>query len=131
MLGDIKTWEFLYAEEWPLLQAIRVRFPDEARQTDAWVEARGFEHPHAWLESFADRTTEAIFAEDGASVAAHTDFISGWLLHGSDAVRRLIDVHYAVPLMWNATETQKCWAWNHIAGPVRSLHEEMWGIPRG
>jgi hypothetical protein len=118
-------------EEWQLVQAVRARFPSEAEHTDTWVKERGFEGPYAWLESFADRTTEAIFAQDSVRVAAHTEFISEWYLRGSDALRQLVDVYYAEPLMWNASQAQKYWAWDYISAPVRSLHEEMWGPPHG
>lgn len=118
-----------HLEEEQLLLAVRTHFPGEATDTDAWTQERGLEGPFYWLESFADRTTEAIFAKNLDRVAAHTQFFAHQYLHGSDAVRRCIDVYYAEPLMWNANQEQKCWAWNHIAEPVRTLHESMWGPP--
>ena len=118
-------------EEMQLVLTLRTHFPHEAAQTDTWVKERHLDGPYSWLESFADRTTEAIFAEDSARVRAHTGLIAEWHLRGSDAIRQLIDVYYAEPLMWNASQAQKCWAWEHIAAPVRSLHEDMWGSPHG
>ncbi|WP_148040970.1 DUF7674 family protein [Montanilutibacter psychrotolerans] len=120
-------------DEWQPIKAVRARFPNEAEATDIWVRERGYEspyeNPYACLESFADRTTEAIFAKDSASVSAHTAFIADWYLRGPEAIRQLVDVYYAEPLMWNASNEQKRWAWDFIAAPVRSLYEDMWGAP--
>ncbi|WP_455429706.1 DUF7674 family protein [Marilutibacter alkalisoli] len=118
-----------YLEEEQLLLAVRTHFPGEASDTDAWTQECSLEGPFSWLESFADRTTEAIFAKDSARVAAHTQFFAHQYLHGSEVIRNFIDVYYAEPLMWNANQEQKCWAWDHIAAPVRSLYEGMWGSP--
>lgn len=118
-----------YAEEFKFLLTLRTSFPAEAVQTDLWVQERSLEGPHVWLESFADRTTEAILAGDAARVDAHTCFMAEAYEHGTAPIRSLIDVHYAGPLMWNADLEQKRWAWPFIAVPIRSLHEAMWGSP--
>lgn len=116
-------------DEETMLLRFRERFPDEARATDAWVAERGLEGPFHWLESFADRTTEAIFSKDRARVIDHTTFLRQEYLHGSSAVRYLIDVSYTESLMWDATQPDKCWAWPHIAAPIRTLYAGMWGEP--
>jgi hypothetical protein len=118
-----------------LVLAVRACFPAESEATDSELTRRGYEVedfleiPTAWIECFADRTTEAVFARASSTVKAHTNFFAEQFLSGCSAVRDCVDVYYAEPLLWNASEKDKQWAWQHIAGPIRQLHEDMWGAP--
>jgi hypothetical protein len=120
------------AEAAEFVRRLRTRFPDEALLTDAWLAERGWEvqvGSYTWVESFADRTTDAIRAQDWSRVREHTEFISEQLRLGSEGVRRIVDVSYAENLMWNLEQPDKVRAWPHIAEEVRRLYEQMWGIP--
>ena len=111
---------------------VRARFPREAALTDVWLAERGWEpqeSPHIWVEAFADRTTDAVRAENWDLVEAHTGFIAELLRHGSDAVEKLVDVSYAENLMWDLAQPEKVQAWPHINAAIRQLYEQMWGAP--
>ena len=118
-----------------LVLAVRACFPTESEATDSELIRRGYdpddlpEMATTWIECFADRTTEAIFARDSSAVRAHTNLFAEHFLRGSSVVREYVDVYYAEPLLWNASQEDKQWAWQHIAGPIRRLHEDMWGTP--
>lgn len=118
-------------EQFEVIRRIRARFPDEARQTDAWLVDRGYDsgQTYAWVEAFADRVAEAVRALEGSKVRAHTDFMAGEYRAGSEHLRALVDVAYAENIMWDLEEPEKVWAWSYIAEEIKMLYESMWGIP--
>jgi len=114
--------------------ALRSRFPKEAATTDHWLRERRWDPADdnilfAWVEAFADRTTEAIKRRDADAVIAQTNFIAAAYRAEPDALRTIVDVSYAENLMWNATNDDKKWAWAFIAAEIRHLFSEMWGDP--
>lgn len=123
-------------EEQKLVSEIRERFPDAAIVTDQWLSERGFDQhdllkmTYAWIEAFADRTTDAVRNRNADVVRQHTNFMSERYLAGSEAVRGLIAVAYTENLMWNVGDEEKAWAWPNIVGEVRRLYAELWGAPR-
>ena len=114
----------------------RSRFPVEASQTDKWLTERGYdqedleEMTYAWLESFADRTKEAVLEHNATKVKELTEFIAEQYRANSDALHNIIDVAYAENIMWGVDDNDKVWAWPHIAKEVQQLYEAMWGVPR-
>jgi hypothetical protein len=121
-----------YADEKAVVARLRRRFPEEASHTDDWLRERGWEPedaPHTWVESFADRTTEAARAGNWNLVREHSGFLAAELRNGSEAIRKLVDVYYAEPLMWDLDSRGKVLTWPHIAREVREWHEQRWGVP--
>jgi hypothetical protein len=123
-----------YADEKGAVARLRERFPEEASRTDDWLRERGWEEledsPHIWVEAFADRTTEAARAMNWSLVQEHSEFLATEFRNGTEAIRHLVDVCYAEPLMWDLDSRTKVLAWPHIAKEVRELHEQMWGVPK-
>jgi hypothetical protein len=123
-----------YADEKGVVLRLRERFADESLRTDEWLIERGWEQleeaPHIWVEAFADRTTEADRAGNWNLVKEHSEFLAAEFRNGSEAIRQLVDVSYAEPLMWDLDSRGKVLAWPHIANEVRELHEQMWGVPK-
>ena len=116
-----------------LVLTVRTCFPAESEATDSELIRRGYEAddllemPTTWIECFADRTTEAVLARDSSAIQAQTNFFAEQFLIGSSVVREYVDVYYSEPLLWNASQEDKQWAWQYIADPIRQLHEDMWG----
>lgn len=123
-------------EQKQLVGRIRKRFPAEAALTDQWLVDRGYdqtdfeEMTYAWVEAFADRTTDAVREKDAAKVKDQTDYMAKEYQAGSEVVRNIIDVAYAESIMWNVENADKAWAWPNIADKVRRLYEAIWGVPR-
>ena len=117
-----------------LVAALRSRFPAEAALTDDWLRERGWD-PAAdntalnWVESFADRTTEAVRRRDANAVLAQTEFIAAAYRAEPEALRTIVDVSYAENLMWDAGADDKRWAWTFIAPEIRQFFADMWGDP--
>jgi hypothetical protein len=117
-----------------LVAALRSRFPAEAALTDYWLRERGWDPTDdgiavIWVEAFADRTTEAIKRRDPEAVQAQTNFIASAYRAEPDALRTIVDVSYAENLMWNASDSDKQWAWKLIAPEIRQIFTEVWGDP--
>jgi hypothetical protein len=127
--------ENVYEQEREVVQRIRQRFPEDAKRTDEWHMARGWdereldEAPHLWVEAFADRTTDAARATDWSLVKTHTQFMAAEYLNGSEPVKKLVDVAYAENLLWNLEDSAKLEAWPHVDNVVKELYERMWGTP--
>jgi hypothetical protein len=104
------------SEQQNLVMQLRERFPDDAYKTDQWLLERGFDQDdllevtYAWMEAFADRTTDAIKRRDTQVIKLHTDFISFCYLAGTDTIKELIDVGYSENLMWDIGTEEKVWA---------------------
>jgi hypothetical protein len=122
-----------YGHEKEVVRRIRQRFPEEARRTDEWLMDRAWEEideaPHIWVESFADRTSEAARAGNWRAVKDHTEFMAAEYRDGADSVKELVDVAYAENLMWDLEDAAKVIAWPYVAEVVRNLYERVWGAP--
>ena len=117
-----------------LVAGLRSRFPADAALTDHWLRERGWDPTDDntalnWVEAFADRTTEAIKRRDAEVVRAQTNFIAAAYRAEPDALRTIVDVSYTENLMWDASASDKRWAWQFIAAEIRQLFTEMWGDP--
>lgn len=117
-----------------LVAALRSRFPAEAALTDHWLRDRGWDPIDdntalAWVEAFADRTTEAVRRRDAEAIQAQTNFIAAAYRAEPNALRTIVDVSYADNLMWDSSAADKQWAWRFIAPEIQQLFAEMWGDP--
>ena len=125
----------MYEQEKDVVRRIRQRFPDAAMRTDEWHMERGWERteldeaPHLWVETFADRTTEAAREANWGAVVDHTEFMAAEYRSGPDEVKKLVDVAYAENLMWDLEDSVKVVAWPRVDAVVRDLYERMWGTP--
>ena len=119
-----------------LINHIRSRFPAEASQTDKWLVERQYdlqnleEMTYPWMESFADRTKEAVLEHNATRIKVLTGFIAEQYRANSDALRNIIDVAYSENIMWGVDDSDRVWAWPHIAEEVQHFYEAVWGIPR-
>lgn len=124
-----------YAEENLLVSKVRARFPAEALVTDRWLINQGYDEPelenmaYAWLESFADRATDAAKRRNAPAIREQTDFVAEQYRSGSAVIHAIIDVSYAENILWDANDDVKAWAWPYIAAEIRQLNEAMWGVP--
>ena len=119
-----------------MIKQIRIRFPEEALETDKWFIERGYDQEeiekmtYAWVESFADCTKEAVLRHNAKKVRELTGFMAEQYLANSDSLKGIIDVAYAENIMWGVEDKDKRWAWPHIAREIQQLYEAMWGVPR-
>jgi hypothetical protein len=117
-----------------LVAALRSRFPAESAVTDRWLRERGWDPADdmtalTWVEAFADRTTEAGKRRDAEAVLAQTNLIAAMYRAEPEALRTIVDVSYAENLMWDASISDKRWAWAFIAAEIQQLFTRMWGDP--
>lgn len=117
-----------------LVEGLRAHFPTEAKLTDQWLLERGWDPQEehvalAWVEAFADRTTEAIRRRDSEAVMAQTSFLASAYGANPSGLRTIVDVSYAENIMWDASAEDRVWAWEFIAEEVRHFYMEMWGDP--
>jgi hypothetical protein len=118
-----------------LIKHIRNRFPVEALQTDKWLAERHYdqqdieEMTYVWMESFADRTREAVLQHNATKIKELTGFIAEQYRTNSDILHNIIDIAYAENIMWGVDNSDRVWAWPHIAEEVRQLYEAMFGTP--
>jgi hypothetical protein len=112
-----------------LKQAIAARFPDDAARADACIA--GLNQPAddagAWIEQFAQLTTNAMHRMEERTVRAHLDFISA-RAQGADAGElEAIDVHYVEHLLLELRHQEKQWAWTLMPEILRRMYIAMWG----
>jgi hypothetical protein len=124
-----------YAAENNLMKNIRARFPVESEVTDRWLIVRGWDpadedvSAYTWVEAFADRITDAIRQSDACAIRAQTDFLAEEYMANPEQLGEIVDVAYSENIMWNASDSEKVWAWEFIAPEIRQLYEDTWRDP--
>jgi len=112
-----------------LRAAIAARFPDDAAQADACVA--GLNQPPgdagAWLEQFAQLTTNAMRRMEEGTVRAHIDFISERAQNADADQLDAIDVHYVENLLLELDHKARQWAWALMPENLRRMYIAMWG----
>lgn len=112
-----------------VVHGIRVACPNEARLLDEVLLREGGEvAPYEWLERFSQLTTDAIRLGRLDQARRHLAVVSSILEHGGESTRRVIDVAYVEPLMWDIRDERiKRAGWRLFPPGLRALYVAMWG----
>jgi hypothetical protein len=112
-----------------VVQGIRAECPDEARLLDEASLREGLELvPYEWLERFSQLTTDAIRLGRLDRAGHHLAVVSELLERGGESTRRVIDVAYVEPLMWDIRdERTKRTGWRLFPPSLRALYVSIWG----
>ena len=112
-----------------VVRGVRAECPDEARLLDEVLLREGFgPEPYEWLERFSQLTTDAIRLGRLDLAEHHLAVMAELLDRGGESARRVMDVAYVEPLMWDIRdESTKRAGWKLFPASIRGLYVAIWG----
>jgi len=119
----------------PLIEEIRLKFPEVALEMDQWLIRQGFDEESkayfAMIEAFSNATTAAIKRKDKDTVLKYLLFMEEKLKSANETESKYIDVYYVESLMWDINDPELYqWGWSLIPEKLKKLYLEVWDEPR-